>query len=177
MDIDQDLAAFCEQHRPRLVGLMALYVGDRHVAEELTQDALIRVCQHWPRVRRMSDPTAWLHRVAFNLAKSMFRRRGAGARALARHGAVDDRVEPDDATTVAVRDAVAALPPRMREVVIRRHFLGQSVRQAAAAMDCAEGTVKSLTSKALTSLRTGPFDDLHEAAGHTRSVATQEVRA
>lgn len=153
MTIDQELAAFCEQEQPRLVGLLALYVGDVHVAEELAQDALIRVCQHWPRVRLMQSRSAWVNRVAMNLAKSMFRRRGAAKRAMARHGGDPPSTERDDATTIAVRQAVAALPPRMRAAVIHRHFLGDSVRQTAESMGCAEGTVKSLTFKALAALR------------------------
>lgn len=159
MDVDHELAQFCEQEHPRLVGSLALYVGDVHVAEELAQDALVRLCQHWSRVTMMANPRGWLYRVAFNLARSMFRRRGAERRAMARHGgdaAVDER---DDATTIAIREAVAGLPPRMREVVIRRYLLGDDVRQAAAAMHCAPGTVKSLTHRALHALRDAGLDD------------------
>lgn len=87
---------------------------------------------------------------------------------MARHPWSDDAVlESDDATVIAVREAVAALPARMREAVIRRHFLGDSVRDTAAAMRCAEGTVKSLTHKAMAHLRD---------AGLEPSADTQEVR-
>ena len=57
--------------------MLALYVGDRGLAEELAQEALIRLCQHWPRVRRMERPGGWLTRVAMNLARSSWRRRAA----------------------------------------------------------------------------------------------------
>ena len=152
MTIDLDLAAVCEAEHPRLVGMLALYTGDRHVAEELAQEALVRLCQHWPEVRD-GNPGAWLTTVAMNLGRSMFRRRAAGRRAMARHGGDDLVVDRDDATVLAVRAAVAALPRRQREAVIHRHFLGHSVRESAAAMDCAEGTVKSLTHRAMAALR------------------------
>lgn len=155
--LDLELAAVCEAEHPRLVGMLALYTGDRHVAEELAQDALVRLCQHWPKVRE-GNPAAWLTTVAMNLGRSMFRRRGAARRALARHGGSDEVVERDDATVLAVREAVAALPRRQREAVIHRHFLGHSVRESAAAMGCAEGTVKSLTHKALAALREAGLD-------------------
>lgn len=155
--MDLDLAAVCEAEHPRLVGMLALYTGDRHVAEELAQDALVRLCQHWPKVRE-GNPAAWLTTVAMNLGRSMFRRRGAARRAMARHGGSDEVVERDDATVLAVREAVAALPRRQREAVIHRHFLGHSVRESAAAMGCAEGTVKSLTHKGLAALRKAGLD-------------------
>lgn len=160
----------CEQEYPRLVGSLALYVGNRQVAEELAQDALIRLCQRWPRAERINNPSAWLHRVAFNLARSMFRRRAAERRAMARHGGDQAAYSTDDATTIAVRQAVATLPPRMREVVIHRYLLGDSVQQTAHAMGCATGTVKSLTHKALNALQqAGLTQDNFDAS-------TQEVR-
>jgi RNA polymerase sigma-70 factor (sigma-E family) len=177
MRLDNELAAFCETQRPRLVGLLALYVGDRHVAEELSQEALIRLCQHWPRVRSMNQPRAWLDRVAFNLARSWFRRRSAARRALERHG--PDRgtaPERDDATVMVVRAAVRRLPPRMRQAVVCRHFLGLSVRETAQVMGCAEGTVKSLTAKALTALRDSGIDETSADRGGS-TVMTQGLAA
>lgn len=154
MTVDQDLAAFCERELPRVVDLLTLYVGDVHTAEELAQDTLTRVCQHWPRVQTMANPAGWVNQVAFNLARSMFRRRSAAQRAMARHGQTtlaSDQGDP--ATVLAVREAVAALPPRMRQALIHRHFLGDSVGETAAAMGCSEGNVKALTHKALKALR------------------------
>lgn len=159
MTIDDDLAAFCEREHGTLVGVLSLYVGDRYVAEELAQDALVRLCQHWPRVRGMANPSGWLTHVAMNLARSMFRRRSAARRAMARHGDDVAPPAPDTASDLAVRDAVAGLAPRMREAVIHRYFLGASVAETAAAMGCAEGTVKALTHKALAALRGAGLQD------------------
>lgn len=157
--MDRELADFCEAEHRRLVGMLALYVGDVHVAEELAQDALVRVCQHWPRVRRMAEPRAWLTKVALNLARSMFRRRAAAQRAMTRHGADVQVHRRDDVTVIAVRTAVAALPRRMRHAVVLRHFAGLSVHETADVMGCAEGTVKSLTSRAIEALRTAGLHD------------------
>lgn len=153
MPVDQQLAAFCEREHPGLVGSLTLYLGDRHVAEELAQDALVRLCQHWPRVRDMASPEAWLRRVAFNLARSMLRRRSAERRAMARHGGDTVEQSRDDATVIALRQAVGQLPPRMREAVIRRYVLGEPVRSVAESMHCADGTVKALTHKGIQRLR------------------------
>lgn len=153
--IDPALEAFVATEHPRVVGLLVLYTNDRGVAEELAQDAIVRLCQHWPRVSGMANRHAWLNRVAINLAKSWFRRRAVERRANRRHGlpdAVTD-TEHDVAMEMAVRDAVAALPPRQRTAVILRFYGGLSVAETATAMRCAEGTVKSLTHRATTALR------------------------
>lgn len=147
-----DLVAFCESEWPRLVGALSLYTGDRDLAEELAQEAITRVCRHWPRVRDMDAPAKWLHRVGRNLAHSHYRRARAGARATARHGVTGDDVV-DAADAVAVRTAVAALPWRERAAIVARFYLGYSVRETAAALGCPEGTVKTLVHRAVGRLR------------------------
>lgn len=151
--VDEGLASFCEAEHHDLVGLLALLTGDRHLAEELAQEALARLCEHWSAVRGMANRRAWLRRVACNLAASRFRRKAAERRANHRHGPLGDVRDPDGADTVAVRRAVAALPRRQRETIVLRWFVGLSVAETAEELDCAQGTVKSLTSKAMASLR------------------------
>ena len=153
--IDPVLEAFVAAEHRRVVGLLVLYTNDRLVAEELAQDAIVRLCQHWPRVARMEHRRAWLSRVAINLANSWLRRRAVEHRANRRHGLPADVAASDDAiaTSLAIREAVATLPPRQRTAVALRFYTGLSVAETAAAMRCAEGTVKSLTNKAMTALR------------------------
>jgi RNA polymerase sigma-70 factor (ECF subfamily) len=170
-EVDLGLATFCRQEQARLVGALALYVGDQAVAEELAQEALIRLCQHWPRVSGSPAPRAWLHGVAMNLARSWWRRWYAERRALARHGGVVDRADRDtaDATdAVAVRRAVAGLPPRQRQALVLRHYADLTVRDVASQMGCAEGTVKALTSQAIDSLRQQFRDSRQEETSDDR---------
>src|SRR5581483_8077717 len=106
-----DCETFCRALGPRLVGSLLLFTGDRALAEELAQEALARAFQHWDRVGTMAAPEAWAYRVAFNLARSSFRRRAVERRA--QRGALGagpvgfDAADP--AVAVAVRAAVAAL--------------------------------------------------------------------
>lgn len=151
------LDEFAASQHPRLVSLLTLHVGDRYTAEELAQDAIVRLCQHWPRVRGMDEPQAWLTRVALNLAASGFRRRAAERRAVSRVGTGRDAVDPvDTAAAVAARRALMALPRRQRTVLVLRFYEDLSVAETARLMGCAEGTVKSLTSKATAALRADP---------------------
>jgi RNA polymerase sigma factor (sigma-70 family) len=152
---DPQLAEFCRTEWPRLVGSIGLYFGDRELAEDLAQETLVRVCANWAKVRDAESPSAWAHRVAFNLAKSHLRRqatwRRLRPRALASLGAVAD----DDAAVVAVavRDAVAALPEAQRETLVLRYFADLSVHDVAIATGLPENTVKTHTRRALESLR------------------------
>jgi RNA polymerase sigma factor (sigma-70 family) len=115
-------AGFCARVRPRLVGALALHCGDRGAAEELAQEALARAWERWAQVRQMQNPSAWTYRVAFNLATSRFRRRAAESRARQRSMPVAPAL-PDHAQAVAVRAAVAALPPRRRTALVLRYYL------------------------------------------------------
>lgn len=152
-----DLESFCAGEYPRLVGALTLYCGTRATAEELAQEALIRVCQHWDRVRGLHNPGAWAHRVAMNLASSHLRRLGAERRARARlatlaegQRSIYEVVEPG---VERIRSAIAALPRRQRRALILRYYVGLSVAEAAAEMSCPEGTVKRLTHEATKALR------------------------
>lgn len=152
---DDGLASFCEVMYPRLVGALVLRIGDRDAAEDLAQEALCRVCERWSQVRAMDRPEGWVFTVAFNLSRSWWRRSAVALRARARMAhELPSEAATDDLTTHAwVRDAVAALPARQRDVIVLRYFAGLSVAETATAMRCAEGTVKSLTSKASAGLR------------------------
>lgn len=150
---DDELAAFCAAEHARLVGLLALYTGDRAVAEELAQESFIRACEHWPRLRDMVDRRSWLARVGINLANSWFRRRFAERRAHARHGGSRGAVADDTADVLAVRAAVAALPRRQRTALVLRYYAGLPAAEAAAQMRCSEQTVRSLTHRAISTLR------------------------
>lgn len=157
---DADLASFCHGEHRRLVGLLALYVGDEATAQELAQDAFARLCEHWDRVCRMTNRRAWLNRVALNLARSWFRRRSAERRAQRRHGPDVQIEESQPADVLAVRGAVAALPPRQRTALVLRYYADLPVADVAAHMGCAEGTVRALTHRAIGALRerAGLFD-------------------
>lgn len=166
MSAEEGPEEHCDRIRGRLVGALTLATGDRGVAEELAQEALVRTWQRWDDVRTMTAPDAWTFRVGLNLASSWRRRRAAEWRANRRRGADrEGHADPDGADVAAVRRAVAALPPRQRAVVVARFYLGHDVAGTAALLGCAEGTVKSATSHALANLRrAGLVDDDEEVA-------------
>jgi RNA polymerase sigma factor (sigma-70 family) len=148
---DREKADFCAQIGPRLVGALSLYCGDRGKAEELAQEALVRLLERWDSLDITSSREAWTYRVAFNLARSSFSRLAIERRARTRLSP-PPRL-PDDADAIALRTAVRALPPRQRAVIVARFYIGLDISETARALGCQPGTVKAHTFKALRTLR------------------------
>lgn len=149
---DDGFDAFCEAQWPRLVAALDLYCGNLSVAEDLAQDALIRVHARWRRVRHMQSPGGFAHRVAINLANSRWRRLGAEQRAYDR--LLDaPRPAPDPTDGVAVRQAVAQLPERQRAAVVLRYLVGMSADQTGEVLGISAGAVRALTHRAVEQLR------------------------
>lgn len=158
MPAQDALVAFYRREYPRLVGALSLYCGDAAVAEELAGEAMVRACEHWSDLEQMDAPGAWLHRVAINLANSHFRRRQAERRARARMQGRAHRDE-DVSEAVTIRRAVSWLPVRQRHAIVLRFYLGMDVEQTAIQMGVSASAVKSLTYRAVQSLRS-EFVDL-----------------
>lgn len=154
MDLEAELAAFCETNYPKVVGLLSLYTGRVDIAEELSQEALALACRDWRKVKGMESPSGWLYRTSMNLANSYFRRRSAERRANAKVAADGpSMVASPDVDAAAIRSAVAELPRRQRGALVARYYLDLSVSETARLMECSEGTVKALTHQALKGLR------------------------
>ncbi len=125
-------------------------------AAEGVQETLLRAYRGRSRWRSGAKAWPWLLAIAMNVVREFRRKRrghlgGIDIEALAREpgpggGQQADRLRP-------LADAIKALPPRQGEVIACRYLRQMSVRETAAAMDCAEGTVKAAVSAALASLR------------------------
>lgn len=156
MSTDLRLEAFCRREFPRLVGTLTLYCGDRDVAEQLAQEALLKTVRRWSSVSQMAAPGAWVHRVAINMANSFYRRRKAARRARRRQGAGDAggvHHDPDTPDAVALREAVAELPRRRRTALVLRYYADLPAAQVAEHMDITTASVNSHVSRALSDLR------------------------
>ncbi|HZD17493.1 MAG TPA: sigma factor, partial [Actinomycetota bacterium] len=65
---------FYEATFRRLFTALSLITGDRHEAEEIAQDAFVRVFERWDRIGLLEDPTGYLFRVSMNVFRSRWRR-------------------------------------------------------------------------------------------------------
>ena len=165
-EASRELAAFCQSAYPKLASMLSLYCGDRDLAQDLAQETIVRLVQNWKKVSQLSDRTAWCRRVAINSANSWFRRLAAKRNATRRLEARtrSHHHDPDSATTMAIRSAIAGLPPRQREVVILRFYEDLPVIEVAQVMRCQEGTVWALTNQAIASLRSAGLAEFKEIA-------------
>lgn len=126
--------------------------GDGHLAEDLVQQALVRLYLAWGRARTLSTP-AYARRILVNAFVDHRRRpwvRRERSSETLPESAVPEVALPDR----ELFTALAALPPRMRAAVVLRHVEDLSVEEVADALGCSRGTVKSQTSRGLDKLRT-----------------------
>lgn len=153
---DEEFRRFVDIAWPRLLRTAYLLAGDRHAAEDLAQQALERAYVAWSRVAGADDPYAYVRRILVNEHARRHRRR-VPERLVDSLPDGAERAGPGGVERVADRTALLAalgtLPPRQRLAVVLRYWEDLSESQAAEAMGCSVGTVKSQASKGLARLR------------------------
>jgi RNA polymerase sigma-70 factor (ECF subfamily) len=142
--------AFFDRHYDPVARALTLATGSRDLAEEATQDAFTKALRHWRKVRAMDRPDGWVYVVGMNAARD--RARKAGREQAAVESSASDHTAAI-ATQLTVRDAIATLPPRQREVVVLRFLADLPLADIAEAMKCALGTVKATLHQAMAALR------------------------
>jgi len=149
---DRQFPEFFTSQYGRLRRLGFLLTGDWAQAEDLAQEALVRVYWRWSLVRRQAHPEAYARKVLVNRHRSLLRR----LRVEARH-ARQTRVEAADLgqreQLQTVQAAIRRLPARQRAVLILRYHEDLPEREVARLLRIPVGTVKSSTNRALTRLR------------------------
>jgi RNA polymerase sigma-70 factor (ECF subfamily) len=154
---DEDLvrALYAEHAAPLLRYAVHLMNGDRQRAEDIVQETLLRAWQH-PEAIAGRPARPWLFAVARNLAIDAYRSRKARPYEVGEAG-LEVLPSPDDPERAleswAVADALGALRPDHRRVLLETYYRGKSVAEAAAALGVPAGTVKSRTFYALRALR------------------------
>ena len=137
---------------PRLLGFAAWMLADRTEAEDVTQEAMLRLWRMAPDWRQGEAKVAtWLYRVASNLCLDRLRK--------SRPRGLEEVAEPEDAAPGAVARlieadrmqaldrALAALPDRQRQAVVLRHIEGLTNPEIAAVMDIGVEAVESLVAR------------------------------
>jgi RNA polymerase sigma-70 factor (sigma-E family) len=136
--------------------LAYLLTGDRALAEDIVQDAFVRLAGRLAHLRDEGAFEAYLKRTVVNLARSHWRRRKverAHLERAARAPRSDGPAEPDLGDRDALWHALAGLPARQRTALVLRFYEDMSERQIAEVLGCRPGTVKSLVSRGLEKLR------------------------
>ena len=169
-----DTAAFqvlVERWSPRVIAFLTRALGRRADAEDLSQETFLRVYRASPLYVSEGRFSAWLFRIAGNLARSELRRRRLrtwllGSKEPENLDALASLPAPryfdadgplrDAETRAELATALARLPDRQRLAVLVRYHEGLRVRDVAAALGTSEDAAESLLARALATLRTTP---------------------
>lgn len=143
---------FFTQHRDRLFGAMCLVTHDRSEAEDIAQEAFVRVLERWERVSALDDPEGYLYRTAMNAFRKRYRRASLAARRTLRVAPQEDPIDVVDSHDTAVR-ALATLSERQRAAIVLTDLLGFSSEEAAQMLGIGPSTVRADASIARAALR------------------------
>lgn len=138
----------------RLLRFAYLLTGDRQLAEDLVQDVLTDAVRKWERIQLADDVDAYLRKALVHRYRSWFRvrtRRALLQSAQVQHDGQAGRVDVDTSLSIAV--ACTQLPRRQRIAVVLRYYEDMSFAQIASALECSEGTARSLVHRALRQLK------------------------
>ncbi len=130
---------------------------NRHEAEEISQDAFLRIWERWDDVRVMAEPAGYLYTTAMNLWRSRGRRGAVAVRKVVRILPADDELAAIDDRDVVVR-TLAILTPRQRAAIVLVNLLGLTSEEAGRALGVRPSTVWVLAARARSSLREGMGD-------------------
>jgi RNA polymerase sigma-70 factor (ECF subfamily) len=149
---DQSFEDFFLAERGRLLEALVVITANRAEAEELAQEAFLRVWERWDRVTAMDSPVGFLYRVSMNLYRSRVRRAAVALRKTVGFGG-----DPDELARVETRDTavrlLGALTPRERAALVFTAYLGYSSEEAGQLLGIKATTVRVLTGRARAALR------------------------
>jgi RNA polymerase sigma-70 factor (ECF subfamily) len=132
---------------------LCLVTGDRHEAEEIAQDAFVRVFERWDRVGSLEDPTGYLFRVSMNVFRSRYRRASLGLR---RTLFLAPQAN-DDLAAVETHDEVVrllmGLDPKQRAAVLLTAILDYPAEEAGRMLGLRASSVRSMTTRARAQMK------------------------
>jgi len=180
---ETDFSAFVVARGPALLRLAVLLTADAETAQDLVQDALVRVLPRWSRVAAHGNPEAYVRAALRSAWIDSWRRRRREVVAEAPEDAMftvaADAAEADGLGGAAVRlsleAALARLTERQRAVLVLRFYEDLTEAETARLMRCSVSTVKSQTRRALGRLRALAPDLVLLVDGEPRAMTTTEV--
>jgi RNA polymerase sigma-70 factor (sigma-E family) len=152
---EEEFSAFVRSRSDDLQRMAWLLTGDWSMAQDLVQASLVKTWQRWRAIRRRDAPEVYVRRVLMTTFLGWRRRRWTSEVALGwlPENAGFGDVAADAAQHEVIAAALRRLPKQQRAVIVLRFLADLSEQDAADAMGCSVGTVKSHTSRALATLR------------------------
>ena len=152
---------FMRRHQGQIFRLASLNLYQSDAAADVTQEVFLRAYKGLRKFRFGAQPLTWLYRVTKNVCKE-FNRKVSSTEKLSKAIEINiDNVSNQQAekeihhreNTAIIKELLADLPQRQKDVVMFRIFEELSVRQTADILGCKEGTVKATLNKAIQKIR------------------------
>jgi RNA polymerase sigma-70 factor (sigma-E family) len=150
------LASLYEEHARRAFRLAYLLTGDHDTAEDLVQDAFVKLIGRFADLRSPESFDVYLRRTIVTLSYGTFRRRRTERAFLAREGGLAGRTSegfPDVERRDELWTQMQRIAPRQRAALVLRYYEDLSERQAADVLGCSLRTVKSLVTRGIQAMR------------------------
>jgi RNA polymerase sigma-70 factor (ECF subfamily) len=164
---ERDFDEFFASNYGRLVVQMYAVTGNLADAEDAVQEAFARASVRWGRIGGYDSPEGWVRRVALNLAFTGLRRARRLLEVLSRVPAPPP-VPPLPADSLALVEALKALPLGFRQVLVLHYLADLPVERVAGELGIAVGTAKSRLSRAREALARQLVDGGEEVASGRR---------
>jgi RNA polymerase sigma-70 factor, ECF subfamily len=149
-----EFEVFFEIEHGRLFGTLCLATGDASEAEELMQEAFLKLWEHWDQVQTHPDPRGYLYRTAFNLHRNRLRRAVRAARRMVMPARSEDPFAELVQRETLIR-ALRALSPRQRAALVLTELLDMTSQEAAEVLEVRPSTVRALATQGRAALRAG----------------------
>jgi RNA polymerase sigma-70 factor (sigma-E family) len=150
------LASLYEEHAVRAFRLAYLLTGDHDIAEDLVQDAFVKLIGRFADIRSPESFDLYLRRTIVTLSYGSFRRRRTERAYLARERGLAERtsdVLPDVERKDELWTQLQRVAPRQRAALVLRYYEDLSEQQAADVLGCSLRTVKSLVTRGIQAMR------------------------
>jgi RNA polymerase sigma-70 factor (ECF subfamily) len=143
---------FFELEQERLLRVLWLVTGSLQEAEDIVQDAFLRLWERWPSVSAMESPSGYLHNAAMNIFRNRYRRAKLGIRNTIGSGPpVDAFTSAED--RISISTALGGLTRKQRGALVLTDLLGYPAEEAGRMLGVRGSTVRSLSSTARAALR------------------------
>lgn len=147
------MGALYAEHAPDAIRLAYLLTGNRALAEDLVQDAFVRMFGRFRDLRNPDAFGAYLRKTVVNLSRSHFRRLRVERAYAEREAPAREARGPEVGAREEMWQALLRLSERQRAAIVLRYYEDLSEAETADAMRCPVGTVKSLVSRGIERLR------------------------
>ena len=148
---DEGFRGMYEAEFANVYRTVLLMCGDRSIAEDATQEAFARALARWRRLAGTSWAAGWTTTTAINVARRQLRTRPSIH--------VQPTAEADQDAALDLRAAIEHLPSRQKQAIALHYLMDLTIADAATAMGCDEGTVKTHLSRARSTLSGVPLGE------------------